>query len=204
MRRLLVLAVALSLPATLAAAQGLGEVAAKEKARREQLRKEQAKGREAEPKVFTNDDLGKGTPQLAQDVGSTTTLRPDERPRNYEQDSSSGGPRGRRPADEPGREAGAASADEASWRSDAREARKEVTRAEQELSKREQDVTRIAGEILRSTDTNAILRLRAEQQTASEAVAQAKQALEDAKKARTDLEDRARAAGVPPGWLREP
>jgi hypothetical protein len=67
----------------------------------------------------------------------------------------------------------------------------------------EEAVNSIANRIMMSTDTNEILRLREEQRTAEESLAQAKLALTSAELALTNLEEDARRNNIPPGWLRE-
>jgi len=55
---------------------------------------------------------------------------------------------------------------------------------------------------MQSTDTNEQLRLRAEQQEVFTSLGAAKAAVTAAQKAITSLEEEARRAGVPAGWLR--
>jgi len=93
--------------------------------------------------------------------------------------------------------------EEARWRERSANARGEIASADHEVTKLEQEAAGLANRILLSTDTNEILRLRAERQKVSESLA-ARAELERARKALEDLQEEARRAGVPPGWVREP
>jgi hypothetical protein len=94
--------------------------------------------------------------------------------------------------------------EEARWRERATTARGGIASADHEVTKLEQEAAALANRILLSTDTNEILRLRAEQQKVNESLAAARAALERARQALEDLQEEARRAGVPPGWVREP
>jgi predicted nucleic acid-binding Zn-ribbon protein len=72
------------------------------------------------------------------------------------------------------------------------------------VAKLDQEAARLANRILMSTDTNEILRLRAEQQKVQASLDAARSELEASRKALENLQEEARRAGVPPGWVREP
>jgi len=94
-------------------------------------------------------------------------------------------------------------AEEASWRNRAGSARETVRTAESEVTRLQDEAGKIANRILMSTDTNEILRLRAEQQKVQASLDGARAALDAARKALDDLQEEARRAGVPVGWVRE-
>jgi hypothetical protein len=94
-------------------------------------------------------------------------------------------------------------AEEASWRGRAAAARDAVATNEAAVAKLQDEAGRLANRILLSTDTNEILRLRAEQQKVQASLDAARNELEASRKAVDDLQEEARRAGVPPGWVRE-
>ena len=94
-------------------------------------------------------------------------------------------------------------AEEAGWRNRAGAARETVRTADAEVTRLQDEAARIANRILMSTDTNEILRLRAEQQKVQASLEAARAGLDAARKALDDLQEEARRAGVPVGWVRE-
>ncbi len=209
MRRLVPLAaLAAALGVLRADAQGLGDAAAREKQRREQEQKK----RGASGKVFTNDDLATtegqtanppsaaaGAPRASQPAADRDRKVVNRDEKNVERDHVRSAP-ARGDADASGGAAGGRS--EGEWRDEAAQLRKSVSSAETESREFEQRVKRIFGELQLSTDTNQILRLRAEQQRAGEELESAQQRLAGARQALAAFEERARRAGVPAGWIR--
>lgn len=192
MRRLMGLVVALAFAAGSLPAQSLGELAAKEKRRRE----EEQKKNKGPARVITTEDLAKVTastataaaPALAQDLGARRARS--EAAAETESSESEGGASG------PG------GRDEKTWRAQAAEAREAVRGAEQTAQSLERQIAKLFGEIQRSTDTNEILRLRAEQKDLEEELERTKQELAKARQELVAFEESARRAGVPPGWIR--
>jgi hypothetical protein len=195
MRRWLGVVIVAALAAGPLEAQGLGEAAAKEKRRRE----EEQKKNKGPAKVITTEDLTKVTattanaaaPGLAQDAGA--------RPR---EDTTPADETRRDGATPPGGGEGPGGQDEKSWRTQAAELRKEIQAAEQKAASVQQENDRLFAEIQRSTDTNEILRLRAEQNKVSADLEIAKQELANLRQEWAQFEESARRAGVPPGWIR--
>lgn len=194
MRRWLGVVIVAALAAGPLEAQGLGEAAAKEKRRRE----EEQKKNKGPAKVITTEDLAKVTATtanaaapggLAQDAGA--------RPR---EDTAPADETRRDGASPPGE--GPGGQDEKSWRTQAAELRKEIQEAEQKAASAQQENDRLFGEIQRSTDTNEILRLRAEQNKVSADLETAKTELANLRQEWAQFEESARRAGVPPGWIR--
>jgi hypothetical protein len=185
-----------SLPAQ---AQSLAELAAKEKRRREE---EQKKNGPA--KVVTTEDLAKvqaGTatapsPPLAQDAGKVDIVDKAKAARKAGHNPE--GVEDEGPADAPHVEA----EDEKTWRQDAQNHRNAIAEAEKKLRDIEQAKVKINGQILLSTDTNEIMRLRGELQSFDEKLAAAGRDLADARQNQAEFEQSARRAGVPPGWIR--
>jgi hypothetical protein len=183
---------------TSAAAQSLGEAAAKTKARREKEREK--KGAPA-PRVFTDEDLLKGSPPGSQertpprDPDLPEPAKPDER--TDEQKAA---------ADDPSRAGGGSEEDQ--WRSRAREARAPVAAAEQKVKDAEAEVERFKQDLnpmstTFSQDPYVILRLQGQLTEAEGRAAQAREELEAARKQFEAFETEARRAGAAPGWLRE-
>lgn len=203
MRRLSFLALLASLLAAsaLQAQQGgLGAAAAREKQRREEAQKKGGAG-----KAYTNDDLSKveattatpATPQRSQDAGRRerrgdgSSLReraPGGGVRSSESDEEASGPQGK------GQDA---------WRTEAQQKREAVKSAEQKVEVLQRRNESLLAEILGSTDTNQILRLRAQQQSLNEELEAAQRELSGVRQELAQFEESARRAGVPPGWLRE-
>jgi len=181
------LACACALAGSLAHAQGLGEAAAREKQRREQEQKKRGTA-----KVITTDELSKtgtsdgSSADLAQNQQRPTDNSAAERQRVIKEGTDE-------VVEAPG---------EAQWRQRAKEAKEELRQAEENLRALEEKASQLFGRIQASTDTNELLRLRAEQQDLTKQVEDAKIMLATNRKEQQDLADEARRAGVPPGWVR--
>jgi len=94
--------------------------------------------------------------------------------------------------------------EEAMWKERANEARNAVGDARTAVRKLQDQAGQLAMRIRLSTDTNEILRLRAEQQQVQQSAEAGQADLDRANKRLEDLQEEARRAGVPPGWIREP
>jgi hypothetical protein len=94
--------------------------------------------------------------------------------------------------------------EEASWRRRADLARITVTENQAAVAQYQEEAGKIANRILMSTDTNEILRLRGEQQKVQASLDAARGELDASRRALENLQEEARRAGVPPGWVREP
>jgi hypothetical protein len=201
-KRLLAAVAALAVLSTAgaAAAQSMAEAAAKERERRARQQKEG----QPQPRVLTNDDLDKAAGRSAPPPGASPPP------------AASGAARGRA-SDNPEQslaelekgakhplsgEAESQAANEASWRSQAAAVRKAAADAEARLQRAESEAEQLAGRIRLSTDTYEILRLSEQKQAADKAVAEASAALQTARAETEAFEERARRAGVPPGWIR--
>jgi hypothetical protein len=93
---------------------------------------------------------------------------------------------------------------EESWRERATAQRQVLATAERRLKDLEEETRKNGSTIIGSTDTMEILTLKARLAEIETQIAQAKEDVEKARRAIEDLEDEARKAAVPPGWLREP
>jgi hypothetical protein len=190
------------------AAQSLSELAEKEKERRKAAA---AAGAQS----FTNDDLEKGRPKASPTPppakaggaarppakpGSAAPRRPsrDEGLAEEEEGDAAGPPP---VAGQPGAES--------VWRQQGQSARDAISAAEQRVAAAEKALGAVRTGIsqplpsdgLRQTPPNALVR-EASQESAERNLATARASLEQAKAASIDLEERARKASIPPGWLR--
>ena len=89
------------------------------------------------------------------------------------------------------------------WADRAQAMRDAAAEAEKHVQDLESQAQALLWQYLQSTDTNEILRLKAEQQEILDQIPDAKKAAEEAQKALADFEREAGQAGVPPGELRE-
>ena len=176
MRRLVALFSVLSLASMtlVAAAQSLGEVAEKTKKER--------KGKEG--KVFTNEDLGperSPAPPPAPATGAATPTPP---------------PASTATTMDPSQR----------WRRDAQNARDAIARAQTKVDMLQARVNAMLLDMSPSNvgDPNRLQNLERDKAAALAELETAKGELAQARQAQEDLEEKARKAGVPPGWLREP
>ncbi|MGE0456183.1 MAG: hypothetical protein AB7O37_22455 [Vicinamibacteria bacterium] len=209
--RLVVAALLLAAFASGALAQSLAEAAAKERERRERERKKAG----AAAKVVTDEQLGKSAGTLAVGGGTAgggTTGRsaqgkPDWAPAEWADLTPEQREELQRKHDHQEGRSVLGSADpgqeEASWRERARRTYEGVRNATAQLDRLKADRERLLGDALRSTDTNEIMRLRAQAAQVGEEIARAEAALTDAREDVKILEDDARRSSVPPGWIRE-
>jgi hypothetical protein len=199
MRRALLTLVLAAFAAATVHAQSLGEIAAREKRRRE----EEQKKNKGPARVVTTEDLAnvqaktatEARPQSAQELGGKPASSSDEIDRDKPPSETPSGS-----ASGSGQERGGQ--DEKTWRTQAQDLRNEIQEREQKLRALEQEKGKIGGDMLRSTDTNEILRMRGQQQQVDEQIATARRELEGVRTELAQFQESARRAGVPPGWIR--
>jgi hypothetical protein len=175
--------------ATAAAQTDLGAAAAKERERRKAL----AGGASPSPS-FSNDDLA-SEKQAAKEAAKEGG-KPGEKPKPKPQPAPT--PLPTATSDD----SAARRAQEAGWRARALRARQVVDQTVARVTTLEQQVARIAGDTMASTDTNQILRLQAQRQSLETQLNEARLANKTALEQLANLEEEARRAGVPPGWIR--
>jgi hypothetical protein len=165
----------------------LGEVARKEQERRRAL--------PATSKVYTNKDL----PASATKTGEAAA--PAAKPA---EPSSAIPGEGQTPAAAAAAapEQPAAKNDEAVWRKRISDAREELRRNEMFASALETRLNSLTNDVLSRDDPAQRARLAADRKDVQNELARVKQEIERGKKAIADIEEEARKASVPPGWLR--
>jgi hypothetical protein len=174
--------------AVLAQAPPLGEVARKEQQRRKALPNA--------TKVYTNKDLpatatrAEGTPQ-APAAGSSST------PIEGQQAEPGERPAGEQPAEEK-----TPASQEAAWKKRMSDAREELRRAEMFAQALQTRVNSLTNDYLSRSDPAQKARIGQDRKEAMNEQARVKQDIERFKKQIADIEEEARKAGVPPGWLR--
>jgi hypothetical protein len=185
-------ACALLLLASVAGAQNqpLGEIAKKEQERR--------KASPESGKVYTNKDL----PQTAQkpaDGAKAAPATPGEPSSAIPGEAEAG-------VGEKSGEAKPAASDaakgEAAWRKRMSDAREELRRQEMFVQALQTRVNSLTQDVLSRSDPVQKSRLAGERKEALNEMARVRQEIEASKKAIADIEEEARKAGVPPGWLR--
>jgi hypothetical protein len=167
-------------------------------------------------RVFTNDDLERGkaetagstpsSPPATPPAGTAPAARATPRPavtaprETPLSDGESGGERG------PGSDGAGdgVSAEESDFRSRLAALKAAVAAAEEQVKSLEESSTQVFWETLRSTDTNEILRLKAEQGETAASLEKARKQVETSKQQLADFETEARRAGVPLHWYRDP
>jgi hypothetical protein len=171
MRRLAPFVLILAAVAGLANAQSLGEVAARTNKER--------KGKAG--KVYTNDDLQEAhsaapeQPVATTETAASTPVAPTMDPAQR-------------------------------WRRDARNRREAISKAEANVAaiQARLNALLVDRDPTNVLDPNRLQTLEADRAKASQDLEAAKEALAKARQALEDLEEEARKQGVPPGWLREP
>ena len=191
--RLLVAALTLTGLAPLAAAQSLGEAAAREQERRA---REAAKASPAVP-AFTESDLEKA--RIAREGPPKPSPSPGAKGAASPKPSPSATPR-------PEPTIAPTPSQESYWRNRAQQKRKAIATAEAQIAALQQQLAALRND-LSPTGTGDPFRLQtqqAEMAKVSAALVEAEKELERAKQDLVDFEDEARRAGALPGWLREP
>lgn len=182
-----VLAIALLISAVPATAQSLGDLAKKEQARR--------KAAPPAAKTYTNDDLKQlppptGTPGKAADDAakpSDAKATADAKPEPQKVDATK--------PPEPAK-------DEAYWRGRITAAREDVRRNEAFKEALQTRINALTADFAARDDPYQRAKVADDRQKALAEMARVSGDIEKTTKLIADIEDEARRAGVPPGWLR--
>ncbi|MFL6280509.1 MAG: hypothetical protein ACJ731_10390 [Vicinamibacterales bacterium] len=152
-----------------------------ELAQKEQERRKTLKGTAA--KVYSDKDLPKsGTPAVASSAPATApTVIPDEKPAEAKS---------------------AEQKDEASWRARITQAREAQRRAEMFAQALQSRINGLTTDVVNRDDPYQRAKLADDRQKALAELQRVTGEIEQAKKDIADIEEEARKAGVPPGWLR--
>ena len=161
-----------------ASAQSLGDVARKEEARRKKLSKA--------GKVYTNDDL-QGVDAAAQPAAPA----PD----------AAAAPAQQKPEEKPNADQGPKK-EEAYWRARIGEARNGLERAKTFRDALQSRINGLGADFAARDDPAQRSAISADRQKAMAELERVKKEIADFTKQISDIEDEARKAGVPPGWLR--
>lgn len=169
-------------------AQSLGELAKKEQERR--------KATPAAAKVYTNDDLKKitvpgGTPDEAKgakDAKDPQDAKDTKDPKDTKDAAES------KPAD--------AAKDEAAWRARMAAAREDVRKGEMFRDALQSRINGLSADFSARDDPYQRAQIADERQKALAELATVNTDIEKAKKLITDIEEEARRANVPAGWIR--
>jgi hypothetical protein len=175
--RIPALAAALALAAVSASAQSLGDVARKEEARRKAVA--------MSGKVYTNDSVG-GPDAAARPATPAPAATAPAPPKPED-----------KPADDPGPKK-----DEAYWRARIGEARTGLERAQTFQEALQSRINGLSAEFAARDDPAQRSVVSANRQKAMAELERVKKEIADFTKQIGDIEDEARKAGVPPGWLR--
>ena len=174
-----------ALVGAVASAQSLGDIAKKEEARRKAV-SARSKG-----KVYTNDSVG-GEAKPASTAGTNA-------------DGSAGQPAAEQPAAQPPASEQPAAApvkDEAAWRKRAKDARDTIDRAKMFEEALQSRINALSADFVNRDDPAQRSVVGADRQKALAELDRVRKDIKTAEKALIDLEDEARKAGVPAGWLR--
>jgi len=189
MRLIAILVAALLMAPALLSAQGLAAVAKKEEERRKNVK--------AAGKVYTNDDL-------KADITASTAPAPanasPDAPVPSAQVPSVNLPGGS--VTDAAGDAEADAKDEAYWRSRMAQARSGLERLRIFSDALQSRLNALATDIVNRDDPAQRSQLELERQRALAEMERVKQEMADQTKAIADIEEEARKAGVPPGWLR--
>jgi hypothetical protein len=178
-------AIVLVVPAAASQTPPLGEVARKEQERRKET--------PAAGKVYTNKDLPQSAAAPKADgakpaePSSAIPTEPGSEPR----------PAAATPADP-----STGAADEAQWKNRINAAREELRRSEMFAEALQTRGRSLSRDSMTRDDPAQRARLRQEHVDVNEEIARVKQEIERGRKQIADIEEEARKAGVPPGWLR--
>jgi predicted secreted protein len=188
MKRMLSASLALALLgiAGPARAQSLAEIAKKEADRRK------ASGAQAKPtprKVYTNDDLKAVPPPSPGTLPAppAADAKADAAKAAAEKDAQ------KKPADEKGEEY---------WRGRMAQAREELRRDEMFREALQTRINSLTNDFAARDDPYQRAQLADDRQKALAEMARVTQEIDDLKKRIADIEEEARQAGVPPGWIR--
>ena len=151
-----------------------------ELAQKEQERKKALKG--AATKVYSDKDLPKtGTPPIASAVPSPTVVQPDSKPAETKPDDQK---------------------DETWWRNRMLQAREAQRRAEAFAAALQSQINGLTTDVVNRDDPYQRAKLADNRLKALSELQRVTGEIEQAKKDISDIEEEARRANVPPGWLR--
>jgi len=170
------LVMATALAAATASAQSLGDIAKKEEARRKAVAKA--------GKIYTNDDLG-SSETVAQPAAPAPAASPAQ-PKPEEKPAAEQGPK----------------KDEAYWRARIAEARKGLDRAKTFHDALQSRINALSADFAARDDPAQRGVISSDRQKSLAELERVKKEIADFTKQIGDIEDEARKAGVPPGWLR--
>jgi hypothetical protein len=171
-------------------AQSLADVARQEEARRKTIK--------APAKVYTNDDLRdagsppQATPATAPSSGTQAGTAPTATP-----PSPSG-----TDADKPATPAPSPQADEAAWKQRMSTARDNLTRAQTFAEALQSRINALATDFAARSDPAQRAVISTDRQKALAELDRVKQEIQQYEKSITDIQEEARKAGVPAGWVR--
>ena len=187
---IVVTAVLVSLGATAAplAAQSLADVARKEQERRQAIKKPS--------KVLTNKDLG-GVP--ATTPAATTAATP---PDASGTTPAAAGKDGQKPAGDAEKKAAEPAKDQAYWSGRAKGLQTQLDRDQTFAVALQSRINALANEYTNQGDGVRQQAIAVERQKTIDELNRLTKQIQDDKKAITDLQEEARRAGVPSGWLR--
>lgn len=177
-------------------AQGLADVAKQEEGRRQSVGAEAPSDKNAKrdsPKVYTNKDLRGGSassPIEAQKTAPASAA------------TTSTAAASAAPAAEPKADAKAEAKNEQYWRKRAQALRDQLDRDRTLADALQSRVNALTADVISRDDPAQRAKLSIDRQKAVSELERMKAAVSDGTKAIGDLEEEARRAGVPPGWLR--
>jgi hypothetical protein len=182
-------AIALLAAATSWAQQpSLAEVARREAERRKKVA--------APTKVYTNDDVKKGLPLT---TAAATTAKPGDAPAPGSQAPAADG---QKPASKPEAPPEEGARDEAWWRQRMTELRDQLNRSRLFADALQSRINALWADFTARDDPAQRAVIERDRSEAMAELERVKTEIERHEQAITDLEDEARKAGVPPGWLR--
>jgi len=171
-----------------ASAQALGDVAKREEARRKQVK--------APAKVYTNDDLRADTGSAAPAPAPVSQgAAPNAAP-------PAASPAGGQPKDDQQAAADDAKKTEAYWRDRVAKARADLDRAKTFADALQSRINALTTDFVNRDDPAQRAKIEGDRKAALAELERVKKELSDQQKAITAIEDEARRAGVPAGWLR--
>lgn len=175
-----------------AAAQSLGDVARKEAARRKSIA--------APARVYTNETLGLGVPASPQPATPTPAGALPAAPSVA---AAQGTPAAQAaPSAVEAEKPGKGALTEAEWRARVADAREGLTRAEVLRDALQSRVNALATDFINRDDPAQRDAIQADRQRALAELDRAGRDIKARQKAVADIQEEARRAGVPPGWLR--
>lgn len=184
MKRIVLTCLALSFLASAAAAQSLAELAKQEEARRKAMK--------AGGKVYTDADLGKVAPAASPAGPAQPAATPEAAKAPGEAQDPAAAAQGQKEPEK----------DEAWWRGRVTEARAKVERAKVLADAMQSKINALTNDWSARDDPYQREQLAAERTRALGELQRLKDEIGAGTKAIADIEEEARQAGVPPGWLR--